>query len=357
MTVYEELRFAPMLITDVFDTYRQSPAWLNISEVRSGKPRFPHVTNSANTNSVAGFVGMQNVPPNPGNAITIGIDTQVAAYQPVPFYGATKVFELRSSRLTEASALLLVTSLKRAMEKFSWGHKASAARLQRTRIMVPVVWDEDGNDVPDWDGMERLGRELTADARAKAAAARPKAVAAPVAPPALTFAPMLITDVFDTMKASRAWYDKAALKPGDQSIYPYVSRTKADNGVEGFCSRQAKNPEPGCAITIGLDTQTVGYQPVPFYTSQNIQVLRHPRLNASSSTVLITVVETQLRKFSWGGNGATLGRLKATRIMVPVTTNDDGDDVVDWDGIDQYGRWLAAQVDHRASQVLGEALC
>src|SRR5699024_5157180 len=240
--------------------------------------------------------------------------TQTVFYQPMPFYTSVKIQVLRHPRLTSYSGLVLVTILRAQMSKFQWGNGASLVRLAATRIMVPVVWDEDGNDVPDWDGMERLGRELTADARAKAAAARPKAVAAPVAPPALTFAPMLITDVFDTMKASRAWYDKAALKPGDQSIYPYVSRTKADNGVEGFCSRQAKNPEPGCAITIGLDTQTVGYQPVPFYTGQNIQVLRHPRLNASSSTVLITVVETQLRKFSWGGNGATLGRLKATGI-------------------------------------------
>lgn len=172
----------------------------------------------------------------------------------------------------------------------------------------------------------------------------------------LRFAPMLITDVFDTMKASQAWYDKNKVKKSDGQ-YSYVSRSGSTNGLEGVIGKQDRDPNAGNAITIGVDTQTVGYQPVPFYTSQNIQVLRHPRLNASSSTVLITVVETQLRKFSWGGNGATLGRLKATRIMVPVTTNDDGDDVVDWDGIDQYGRWLAAQVDHRASQVLGEALC
>ena len=357
MTVYEELRFAPMLITDVFDTMKASQAWYDKNKVKKSDGQYSYVSRSGSTNGLEGVIGKQDRDPNAGNAITIGVDTQTVFYQPMPFYTSVKIQVLRHPRLTSYSGLVLVTILRAQMSKFQWGNGASLVRLAATRIMVPVVWDEDGNDVPDWDGMERLGRELTAGARAKAAVARPKAVTAPAAPPALTFAPMLITDVFDTMKASQAWYDKAALKPGDQTIYPYVSRTKADNGVEGFCSRQAKNPEPGCAITIGLDTQTVGYQPVPFYTSQNIQVLRHPRLNASSSTVLMTVVETQLRKFSWGGNGATLGRLKATRIMVPVTTNDDGDDVVDWDGIEQYGRWLAAQVDHRASQALGEALC
>lgn len=352
MNTYDDLQFGPLLITEVFETYRQSPAWLNIREVQPGKPQFPQVTNSADFNSIAGFVAEQKTPPNPGNAITIGIDTQVAAYQPVPFYGATKVLELRSPRLTEASALILVASLKHAMQKFSWGHKASAARLKGTRIMVPVTQDEEGNEVADWDGMKRLGQELTDVVRGRAAVVRPGTVDAATGPPQLTFIPMLLTEVFASMRASQAWYDKAALKAGDSPIYPYVSRTRADNGVEGFCNRQEKSPEDGNAITIGLDTQTVGYQAVPFYTGQNIQVLRHPNLTVSTAAVLMTVIKTQLRKFSWGGNGATLGRLKVTKIMVPVTQGADGSQVPDWAGMEQYGRWLTSQEEQRMNEAL-----
>lgn len=161
---------------------------------------------------------------------------------------------------------------------------------------------------------------------------------------ALHFQPMLLTDVFQSMAASKAWYDKSALRTTGVSSFPFVSRTKADNGVDGFCSRQEKDPEPGNAITIGLDTQTVGFQPVAFYTSQNIQVLRHPNLTPLSAAVLMTVIKTQLRKFSWGGNGATLGRLKATKIMVPTTFDSAGELVVDWDGISEFGRELFAEI-------------
>ena len=102
-----------MLITDVFDEYRQAPAWLNTNQVRLGEPEFAHVTNSAAGNSVSGFIAHQGVSPNPGNAITVGIDTQVVAYQPASFYGATKVYELRSPDLSEDNAPILVSALRR----------------------------------------------------------------------------------------------------------------------------------------------------------------------------------------------------------------------------------------------------
>lgn len=155
-----DLRFEPMLITDVFEKYRQAPAWLNTNQVKWGEAAFPRVTNFAASNSVSGFIPHQGFDPNPANAITVGIDTQVVAYQPVAFYGATKVYELRSLELTEDSAPILVSALKKGVEKFSWGHKASAGRLSKTRIMVPVMTDLHGDQVADWDGMAAYGRAL-----------------------------------------------------------------------------------------------------------------------------------------------------------------------------------------------------
>lgn len=157
-----ELAFEPRLITEVFGQSRQAPSWLNTNQVIGGMPEFPHVTNSAGSNSVAGFIARQHKAPNPGNAITIGIDTQVVAYQPVPYYGATKVFELRAPELNKDNALVLVASLRSAIEKFSWGYKASATRLKRTRLMVPTICAANGRTVIDWDGMREYGQVLRA---------------------------------------------------------------------------------------------------------------------------------------------------------------------------------------------------
>ncbi|MBD8207774.1 restriction endonuclease subunit S [Microbacterium sp. CFBP 8790] len=349
MSTYHDLTFAPMLITEVFDTYRQAPAWLNTNQVGHGEPAFPHVTNSALGNSVAGFIPRQEKRPNPGNAITIGIDTQVVAYQPVAFYGATKVYELRSPHLDSFNGLVLTSALRRAIKKFSWGYKASAGRLEKTHIMVPIRRDESNEQVVNWEGMTRLGEELMVRAITHSHRARtPHPVNADANLPDLAFEPMFITDVFKTMKASAAWYDKTKLGRGE-NMFPFVSRTKASNGTDGFTTLQKKLPELGNAITIGLDTQTIAYQPVPFYTSQNIQVLRHPSLVEDNALVLVSCLREQMGKFSWGGNGATLGRLKATRIMVPVTTAEFGNHVVDWEGMTLYGKTLRARAEQRMS--------
>ncbi|WP_165165423.1 restriction endonuclease subunit S [Corynebacterium qintianiae] len=155
-----ELDFAPMLITDIFPIARQAPAWLNTNAVEPGEPLFAHVTNSRARNSVSEFIDRQHRDPNPGNAITIGVDTQVVAYQPTPFYGATKVFELRSENLNPSNALVLATLLRQAVNKFSWGHKASAQRIKRTKMLVPVTIDDRGNTVPDWKGMTAYGKAM-----------------------------------------------------------------------------------------------------------------------------------------------------------------------------------------------------
>jgi hypothetical protein len=158
---------------------------------------------------------------------------------------------------------------------------------------------------------------------------------------------MLLTDVVTSMKSSGAWYDKSKLVDTGESVFPFVSRSRASNGVDGFCSRQEKDPEPGNALTIGLDTQTIAYQPVPFYTSQNIQVLRHPRMTAASGLILASILEQQMRKFSWGGNGATLGRLRRTRVMVPSVNDAEGENLVDWDGLELLGKEILGEViDH-----------
>lgn len=167
----------------------------------------------------------------------------------------------------------------------------------------------------------------------------------------MIFAPLLITDVFESMAGSSASYDKSKLATSGNKTVPFVSRTRARNGIDSFCAMQESDPEPGGAITIGLDTQTVAYQPVPFYTSQNIQVLRHPKLDAENGPILATLISAQMARFSWGGNGATLGRLRKSFIMVPVVDDGAGGQIVDWNGLNALGLELSKKVRAAAVRV------
>lgn len=353
MSVYESLNFQPMLITEVFHTLTASKSWYDKSALNAkGVPSFPFVSRTKSDNGVDGFCARQEKDPEPGGAITIGLDTQTVGYQPVPFYTSQNIQVLRHPRLTLANATVLMTVIAVQLRKFSWGgNGATLGRLKATKIMVPVTITPDGETVVDWEGMTAFGEELLGQVRTHTHRARPSDAEYDGERPELSFEPMLITDVFETMSASKAWRDRVHLI-GSKGCYPYLSQTWATNGVAKFVAHQGMESEAGNCITVTLKTQATFYQPVPFYTAQNFLIFRHPKLSPHNALILVTTMRNAFKKFSWG-YGVSMHRLEATRIMVPVTHAPDGSRMVDWDGMEQYGRWLASRVCNRMNEIAG----
>ncbi|WP_207652420.1 restriction endonuclease subunit S [Desulfosporosinus sp. FKB] len=127
------------------------------------------------------------------------------------------------------------------------------------------------------------------------------------------------------IEATQSGIDKNKLFFDGASEIPYVTRSASSNGINMFIPSVQPDKyaiDSGNCITIGLDTQTVFYQPHDFYTGQNIQVLNYDDMNRNSALFVSAMLKVQMEKFNWGGNGATLGRLSRTKIMLPV--NDFG---------------------------------
>lgn len=125
--------------------------------------------------------------------------------------------------------------------------------------------------------------------------------------------------LFDITSTSSG-IDKNKLNQSEGNI-PYITRSEENNGINLFVSDEQNSKyqkDTGGVITIGLDTQTVFYQPQEFYTGQNIQILKNEKLSKFSSLFIIPLLKIQMEKFNWGGNGATLTRLKRTRIVLPI---------------------------------------
>lgn len=135
-----------------------------------------------------------------------------------------------------------------------------------------------------------------------------------------------LTEIFE-INSTSSGIDKNKLDNLNGNI-PYITRTDKNNGVEKFIGIQTNkkwNRDSGNVITVGLDTQTVFYQPCSFYTGQNIQVLTNKNLNYYNAMFLIPLLKILMQKFSWGGNGATLTRLKKSKIMIPVNSEGNPD--------------------------------
>ena len=113
--------------------------------------------------------------------------------------------------------------------------------------------------------------------------------------------------------------NKLTLKKGK---IPYVTRKDTNNGIDLFIADQGDSKNKANVITVGSDTQTVFYQSYPFYTGQSVQILENAQINRYTALFLKLTIKMQLKKFNWGGNGATLSRLKRSRIYLPI--NSDG---------------------------------
>lgn len=141
-----------------------------------------------------------------------------------------------------------------------------------------------------------------------------------------------------SIKSSISQIDKKNLNIEIGNV-PYVTRTDLNNGIAMYVTRNQDKQyttNKGNVISIGLDTQTIFYQPNEFYTGQNIQILSHEELNEHIARFLIPLLETQLEKFSWGGNGATLKRLNNSRVMLPVNKRKEPD----WKYMEKVGKEL-----------------
>lgn len=138
-------------------------------------------------------------------------------------------------------------------------------------------------------------------------------------------------DRYFNLHSTSSGIDKINLFYGHEYNYPYVTRTDKNNGIDCFVSeQQGKLRDNGNVISIGLDTQTVFYQPSEFYTGQNVQILESPYMTESVAMFLIPLIKKQLRVLNWGGNGATLSRLRAKNILLPTDENESPN----WDYIE-----------------------
>ncbi len=127
------------------------------------------------------------------------------------------------------------------------------------------------------------------------------------------------------IQATNSGIDKNKLNQKEGNT-PYVTRSDFNNGMDMFIAEQSSyKVDEGNVITIGLDTQTVFYQPTSFYTGQNIQVIRHKDLDRYNAQFLIVAIKKLVEKFSWGSYGATLSRLRKSRIYLPATDSGEID--------------------------------
>lgn len=358
------LLWEPMMVSEVFSEVMLSPAQYNHHDLKiEGEPVAVYVTRSQENNGVTQHVPHQNKAPIAGGCITVGGATATVFYQLGRFYTGQDVLILRHPKMGEASALMLVALLRVQVGKFSWGsHGVTLTRLRRLRIMVPIKMVDDKPQV-DWVGLQALGEQMMAKVRGRIPTAlfpptsqenllsrmsmESPRVLDPIVPSGSSWEPMMVEDVFEVCRQNPSWlYVKNIRETQQGSLFPLVTNTLTHNSIYRFIGGQDQEPNPGNAIVVGVDSQTVTYQGQPFYGGEGLLELRHPSLTKQSALVLVSILRQAVEKFSWHHKSSS-ARVRRTRIMVPVIPDGTGMVVVDWGTLHHIGCVLLDTVGER----------
>ena len=264
-------------------------------------------------------------------------------YQPTQFTCTHDVnpLILKDHQVTKDEALFLGQMIRQQGVCFIYSRKWRPSRMVKSSFQLPVT----DSGKPDYDYMEEYAKRIREKKIAKYRSYVEKRIAEigeEIEIPKLSekewskfraFGDKGILDIATTNSS----IDGIRLIDGAGKNLPYITRSEANNGIARFVSEDNRKYgiDPAGSITIGLDTQTAYWQPNEFVTGQNIQVITGNVLNEWNSQFLIPLLRKQMKaKFNWGGNGATLKRMKMLDLMLPIT--DSGEP--DYEYMEQYAK-------------------
>lgn len=264
-----------------------------------------------------------------------------AIYKREKFISTSDVIYGYSDWLNPDSGIFFVAAQDMIEEKYSHGYKRNQQHLRGDKVMLPVT----DSGEPDYEYMTDYIKTHKERMLAKYRDYAEKHIAEIgnyVEIPALDekewykFSAFGKYGFFEIVTTNSS-IDGIRIIDGDDKKVPYVTRTDTNNGIARFVSDKNYNfgyDKAGC-ITVGLDTQTAFWQSSDFVTGQNIQIIKGDILNYFTAQFIIPLFRSQMKaKFNWGGNGATLGRMKRLKLMLPVTD----DNKPDFEFMEQYAK-------------------
>ena len=124
---------------------------INNNKLNSTPGNIPYITRTGLNNGILKFVCEQGIEKlNPGNVITIGVDTQTVFYQKQAFYCGNNVLSLSSENVDQYIGIFIVGILDQIIKKkYSYGYGATLTRIKNLEIPLPIT--SDGK--PDWEFM------------------------------------------------------------------------------------------------------------------------------------------------------------------------------------------------------------
>jgi hypothetical protein len=335
----DDRKWKEFYIKDVFNvenkTKIQIPTGAYVHKNMLNKGNTPRITVTSQNNGIDGYYDSQD------KNYRICKNFISVSFLGTVFYHKYKAsidmkvhcLQIKNKDLNLYVSVFLITEVKKSIENASYGNQISSTDLPNKKLILPI----NSKNQPDWQFMEDYTKSIfdkkQQDYKSYVEKSLTKLTNSIVAPcgGGGKWKEFYISGKNGIFKisSSASGIDKNKLKFSLNDLNtPYITRTEESNGINKFINKEQSEKyslDDKCVITIGLDTQTVFFQQHEFYTGQNIQILKYKNINKYNALFIIPLLKIQMQKFNWGGNGATLGRLAKTKIMLPTTKKGNPD--------------------------------
>ena len=316
-------------LSDIFEI--KTSKCIHENGLKQGAGTIPYVTRTSLNNGVSKFVCSQRIEKlNPGNVITVGMDTQTVFYQKQNFYCGRDILSLSNTIMNQYIGIFIVGILDQIVKKkFSYGYCASLTRIKNLEIKLPST--PDGN--PDWEFMESYIREQYREVvQERINELEKRKPNAPTVPRDIeeiqATADFPLGQVFPTITRG-IQISKRNRKPG---TLPYISASLLNHGEADFVSVDEKYIYKDCLTVpfIGGKNCTF-YHDVEFVPSANVIILKNENLDKFMYIFLIGIINIIMTRFNYG-YVASLERLQKQTIPLPITS----DGKPDWEFMSDY---------------------
>ena len=316
-------------LSDIFEI--KTSKCIHENGLKQGAGTIPYITRTSLNNGVSKFVCSQGIEKlNPGNVITIGVDTQTVFYQKQAFYCGNKVLSLSSENVDQYIGIFIVGILDQIVKKkYSYGYGATLTRIKNLEIPLPIT--PDGN--PDWEFMESYireqYREIVQERIEELEKKKPDVSTVPRDIEEIqATADFPLGQVFLTITRG-IQISKRDRRPG---TLPYISASLLNHGEADFVSVDEKYIYKDCLTVpfIGGENCTF-YHDGEFVPSSDVAVLQNENFDKHIYVFLIGILNVIMRKYSFGYK-ASLERLQKQTIPLPITS----DGKPDWEFMSDY---------------------
>ena len=335
-------QYAEFRIGDLF-SLESTSSGIDGNKLNTTAGEIPYVTRSVNENGIKQYVSDEQIAgknQDKGNVITIGLDTQTAYYQPVPFFTGQNVHILYHEKMSQKLAMYLIPQLIKIMQKYSWGgNGATLGRLREDTITLPITDDTIDSDSPepDWEYMESYIKSIEEkylDSVEKYNRRNEDILDAlhpdyhDEAPEAYDYAEFKVGELFDVNNL--AYFDIKDVAEGNGK--PLVSTRTTQNGYQLFSSEEEKKVHKGNVITLSAHSAQFFYQPIDFISVSHMYSISHEKMNRKIGMYLVSAFSKLTSKQFNFSQKLTGKRFSDMSVSLPVTS----DGKPDWVFMEEY---------------------